>query len=333
MRRCTYSSALAWERAAFIRARSCAGDIAAGEAFLDRYPAIRMAPQLSFGAIDEVRRLTLDPRGAARACRTGSGLPSSWAAGHCEVEFSRRPHSSMAGAILAEARDTRSARCAGGDRPYRRKRRAPRVTAMTGCARSNTGRRWSGTSRPTASKQRGAGRVARLRSRPARSWSRRWKPCPPVRSASMRCWTRTVYRFPKPPCAGRGQSCPRYRSGTGGARGRVDQRQISGAAQFGRWAVDAVSPTCWHRLRPRPTRMPQCSAGKPDRASPQRVNLFRLLEARPGLFALLADCLTLAPPPDELARRPDLLVLIDRTALDLPGGVEELRPRWAAANL
>ena len=59
---------------------------------------------------------------------------------------------------------------------------------------------------------------------------------------------------------------------------------------------------------------------------PSAINLFRLLEARPGLFQLLVDCLTLAPPlADELARRPDLLdALIDRTALDLPGGVEEL---------
>ncbi len=62
---------------------------------------------------------------------------------------------------------------------------------------------------------------------------------------------------------------------------------------------------------------------------PSAVNLFRLLEARPGLFALLADCLTLAPPlAEELARRPDLLdALIDRTALDLPGEVEDLARR------
>lgn len=56
------------------------------------------------------------------------------------------------------------------------------------------------------------------------------------------------------------------------------------------------------------------------------INLFRLLEARPGLFQLLVDCPTLAPPlADELARRPDLLdTLIDRSAFDLPGSVEEL---------
>ncbi|MEH6722758.1 MAG: glutamine-synthetase adenylyltransferase, partial [Qipengyuania sp.] len=56
------------------------------------------------------------------------------------------------------------------------------------------------------------------------------------------------------------------------------------------------------------------------------INLFRLLEARPGLFALIADCLTLAPPlAEDLSQRPELLdALIDRTALDLPGSVAEL---------
>ena len=52
------SSALAWERAAFIRARACAGDIAAGEAFLDHIRPFVWRRSLDFGAIDEIRRLT-----------------------------------------------------------------------------------------------------------------------------------------------------------------------------------------------------------------------------------------------------------------------------------
>jgi hypothetical protein len=59
---------------------------------------------------------------------------------------------------------------------------------------------------------------------------------------------------------------------------------------------------------------------------PSAINLFRLLEARPGLLQQLVDCLTLAAPlADELARRPELLdTLIDRTAFDLPGSTEDL---------
>lgn len=64
---------------------------------------------------------------------------------------------------------------------------------------------------------------------------------------------------------------------------------------------------------------------------PTGVNLFRLLEARPGLFAQLLGILTMSPPLAEaLVRRPDLLdALIDTTALDLPGSVEELAARMA----
>jgi glutamate-ammonia-ligase adenylyltransferase len=62
---------------------------------------------------------------------------------------------------------------------------------------------------------------------------------------------------------------------------------------------------------------------------PSAVNLFRLLEARPGLLDQLVRILTLASPlADELARRPELLdALIDTTALDLPGSVEQLAAR------
>jgi glutamate-ammonia-ligase adenylyltransferase len=59
---------------------------------------------------------------------------------------------------------------------------------------------------------------------------------------------------------------------------------------------------------------------------PSAINLFRLLEARPGLTLRLARILGLAPPlADALARRADLLdPLIDASALELPGSVEEL---------
>ena len=52
------SSALAWERAAFIRARPCAGDLAAGEAFLAAIRSFVWRKSLDFGAITEIGRLT-----------------------------------------------------------------------------------------------------------------------------------------------------------------------------------------------------------------------------------------------------------------------------------
>src|SRR3546814_17276318 len=51
------SSALAWERAAFIRARAAAGDVAAGEAFLRQIQPFVWRSSLDFGAIEEIRQL------------------------------------------------------------------------------------------------------------------------------------------------------------------------------------------------------------------------------------------------------------------------------------
>ena len=65
------SSALAWERAAFIRARACAGDIAAGEAFLAAIRPFVWRKSLDFGAIAEIGRLSA----RIRANHHGASLP------------------------------------------------------------------------------------------------------------------------------------------------------------------------------------------------------------------------------------------------------------------
>jgi glutamate-ammonia-ligase adenylyltransferase len=52
------SSALPWERAAFIRARAAAGDIALGERFLEAIHPFVWRRSLDFGVIDEVRQIS-----------------------------------------------------------------------------------------------------------------------------------------------------------------------------------------------------------------------------------------------------------------------------------
>ena len=52
------SSALPWERAAFIRARAAAGDIALGQRFLDSIQPFVWRRSLDFGVIDEVRQIS-----------------------------------------------------------------------------------------------------------------------------------------------------------------------------------------------------------------------------------------------------------------------------------
>ena len=53
------SSALQWERAAFIRARACAGDVALGQSFLDEIRPFIWRRALDFGAIDDIRDISL----------------------------------------------------------------------------------------------------------------------------------------------------------------------------------------------------------------------------------------------------------------------------------
>lgn len=52
------SSALAWERAAFIRARACAGEIGLGQGFLDAIKPFIWRRGLDFGAIKEIRGMS-----------------------------------------------------------------------------------------------------------------------------------------------------------------------------------------------------------------------------------------------------------------------------------
>lgn len=61
-------------------------------------------------------------------------------------------------------------------------------------------------------------------------------------------------------------------------------------------------------------------------AMPSAINVFRLLEARPGLLQLVGDILSYAPTlADDLGRQSRYLdALIDTSAMDLPGDVDEL---------
>lgn len=60
------SSALAWERAAFIRARACSGDVALGQGFLDVIKPFIWRRGLDFGAISRSGHVAADPRPLCR---------------------------------------------------------------------------------------------------------------------------------------------------------------------------------------------------------------------------------------------------------------------------
>ncbi|MEO6042115.1 MAG: glutamine-synthetase adenylyltransferase, partial [Croceibacterium sp.] len=88
------SSALAWERAAFIRARAAAGDLAAGTSFLAAIRPFVWRRSLDFGAIGDIRRLTARIRASHAGPRTpGPGFNLKLGRGGIrEVEFFAQTH-------------------------------------------------------------------------------------------------------------------------------------------------------------------------------------------------------------------------------------------------
>ena len=83
------SSALPWERAAFIRARAIAGDIALGQRFLDSIQPFVWRRSLDFGVIEEVRQISARIRDHfAQGAEIGPGYDLKRGRGGIrEVEF------------------------------------------------------------------------------------------------------------------------------------------------------------------------------------------------------------------------------------------------------
>ena len=319
------SSALAWERAAFIRARACAGDIAAGEAFLDDISPFVWRRSLDFGAIEEVRRLSMrireryeGPREPAPGFNLKQGR-----GGIREIEFFAQTHQLIHGgrdaslrlretgpalAALAAAGHIGADDAAVMSDAYERLRTVEHRLQMVADQQTH--------SLPEGAALDGVARLDGLADGAA------------------------LLADLEPICA---NVAARYDELLGGpdeqantdipaamaarADGWVDGRYRALRSEAAIGAFSAVRPQLLAAF---------AGADHPDMALarwetllerlPSAINVFRLLEARPALLDLLLDCLTLAPPlADEIARRPERLdALIDRTAFDLPGSVEEL---------
>jgi glutamate-ammonia-ligase adenylyltransferase len=100
------SSALAWERAAFIRAHAAAGDIVAGREFLAALRPFVWRRNLDFTAIEEIRRLTARIRQAHDGPReAGPGFDVKRGRGGIrEVEFFAQTHQLIYGGRLPSLR-------------------------------------------------------------------------------------------------------------------------------------------------------------------------------------------------------------------------------------
>ncbi len=330
------SSALAWERAAFIRARASSGDIGAGETFLDEIRSFVWRRSLDFTAIEEIRRLTKRIREAYEGPREiGPGFDIKRGRGGIrEVEFFAQTHQLIYGGRdpSLRARGTRAALDALADAGIVSGEDAQILGDAYDRLRVIEHRLQMVEDRQTHSLPQEAqalDNVAQLEGLPD--------------GAALIGELQTIT----------GEVARRYDGLLGEEeheagvqvlipndfRKTFDNRvahwlQTLRALRSleARQAFDAIRPALMETL---------ASAPEPDRAMarwetllaklPTAVNLFRLFEQRPGLLDQVLRILTLARPlADELSRRVELLdALIDATALDLPGDVASLANRMS----
>ena len=345
------SSALAWERAAFIRARACAGDIAAGEGFLAAIRPFVWRKSLDFGAIAEIGRLTAQIRSNTRQAWTvGPGFDLKKGRGGIrEIEFHAQTHQLIHGGRnpALRLRGTRATldalalagivseddACLLGD-SYDRLRTLEHRLQMVSDQQTHSLPDW--TALDGVAKLDGVADADTLLAeitRITQAVGERYDaliaasggaaaPILPVSSTPL---AEELSRLGFADAQDFAARIDGWRSGK--------MRALRSDAA--RMAFDAIQPALLSAL---------AAAPEPERAFlrwenllaglPTAINLFRLLEARPALLQLLARILALAPPlADELARRADLLdPLIDASAFAPPGDVAALVAEFTAGD-
>jgi len=336
------SSALAWERAAFIRARAAAGDVAAGERFLAAIRPFVWRRSLDFGAIGDIRRLTARIRASHAGPRTpGPGFNVKLGRGGIrEVEFFAQTHQlihggrdpslrvrgtrvaldALAAAGLIDADD---ARVLG--EAYDRLRTIEHRLQMVGDQQTHSlpnGEALDAVARLDGLPDSAAlvGDLAQVTRQVAARYDTLIAdgevPTSVVVARGDGLERRLAeLNFPEP-----ARLAERI-AGWGDGRIRALRSEPARAA------LDALLPTLLERFAAAPD--PGQALNRWERvlaAAPSALNLFNLLLQRPALLDQLARILVLAPTlADELSRRPELLdTLIGRQALALPGPVEEI---------
>jgi glutamate-ammonia-ligase adenylyltransferase len=334
------SSAIAWERAAFIRARSAAGDVAAGEAFLRSIASFVWRRSLDFTALEEIRRLT----SRIRDHHKGPGEPGPGfdlkrgRGGIREIEFfaqaqqlihgGRNPALQVRGTragldALAEAgivsRDDAALLGESYDRLRIIEHRLQMIEDRQTHCLPREAQAIDNVARLDGLAD-GAALVGELKTITAQV---------AMRYDSLLAGT-----------GGRAQrpSTTRDNAAVGRIEQRIDKwretlRTLRGSEA--RAALAALRPTLVDALAGSP---------EPDRSMtrletildnvPTAINLFRLFEARPGLLDQVLRVVTLAEPLAEaLGRHPEWLDgMIDARALDLPGSVADLSKLMRSAQ-
>jgi [glutamine synthetase] adenylyltransferase / [glutamine synthetase]-adenylyl-L-tyrosine phosphorylase len=331
------SQALPWERAAFIRARACAGDVALGERFLTAIRPFLWRRSLDFGAIGEIVAITQrirDHHAQGQAFGPGYDLKRG-RGGIREIEFFAQIHQLIHGGRDATLRvpDTRGAlkalaaagRIDADDatalvEAYELLRTIEHRVQMiddrqthhlpTGAALDNVAQLHGVTD--------GAALLALLAPHVARVATVFDRLAPADNDTLSVDGDRLREQL-----VAAGLDVSAATRIEAWRAGRYPALR-SAAAQA---ALEAVLPSLIAAFAEAPA--PDAALIRLDsllERLPSAINIFRLLEARPGLAALLAALLSHAPTlADELARRPDLLDgLIDASAFDEVGSAGEL---------
>jgi glutamate-ammonia-ligase adenylyltransferase len=332
------SSALPWERAAFIRAQACAGDIALGQRFLRAIEPFVWRRSLDFGVIDEVRQISARIRDHfAQGSRFGPGFDLKRGRGGIrEVEFFVQIQQMIHGgrdpsvrapatldaiaALVAAGRldDERAADLAAAYRLLRTiEHRVQMVDDMQTHVLPAQGADLDNVAQLHGLKA-GGDLLALLEPRVERAGA--------------------IFDGISPEEGGRLSNDPdillQELAGLGFGDSQAAARHVghwrSGKARSLRsppaqLAFEAMLPGLLQAIAagPDPERALNRLGDIVERLS-SGVNLFRLLEARPNLAQLLAKILAHAPAlADQLARRPELLEgLFDSSSFDPPPAAE-----------
>jgi len=343
--------ALAWERAAFVRARPAAGDIALGEEFLAATRPFVWRRHLDFGAIAEIRRLTKRIREEHEGPpRPGPGFDVKRGRGGIrEIEFyaqtlqlihggrdpslrvlgTREALDALAAAGHVAEEDARVLG-EGYDRLRVVEHRLQMVHDRQTHSLPESAEALDGIARLDGLED-GPALVAQLDELTAATGA--------IYDALIREDEPPAPPAPAPAPAPEPVRDPAERSARAAQlaeriEGWRDGRYQSLRSPQALAAFDAVAPTLAVAFLEAddPERALVRWESVLDRAS-SAINLFHLLKARPDLLERLISALTLAPViADELARRPELLdILLDRDAPGLPRSVEAIMQRISSA--
>ncbi len=342
------SQALAWERAAFIRARAAAGDIALGQRFLDAVRPFVWRRTLDFGAVGEIRDLSRRIRDHhAQGQRLGPGYDLKRGRGGIrEVEFYAQIHQLIHGgrdrALRAPAtRDALEELAIAG---WIDVDDAQALAAAYTLLRTIEHRVQMIDDRQTHALPAGPGLaavaglhglpngdalIALLRGpteRVGRVYDALDDDKRPGISRDLVTLADELAAAGFADAGAAAQRIAAWRAGTYAALRSAAARE----------ALEAVLPVLVEALGRAPE--PMSALARLDgvlERMPSAINVFRLLEARPGLAEQLSTILAHAAPlADVLARQPALIDgLIDASALDDVGEVEHLAERMRGGDV